>query len=256
LLKKKFNQKKNLKLLFDRLKIKKNDCILFHSNIAGIYQFKKKVEKKILKTFLQFILNRIGSNGTVLFPTYNYDFTKGKVFNSKNSNSQVGEFSNYLLKTYQINRTTEPIFNHLVFGKLKSNIFNSKIYDAFGNQSVFSIVEKKNFKIVCFCCSPDNMTFLHYIEQKLNVKYRYNKYFSGYAINKKKKKQLLLKYFVGKKNMDYKIKEEKLLNLTDKKNFIATPYGRFNCYSVKAQYLLKILKPKIKKNNNYLITKN
>jgi len=100
------------------------------------------------------------------------------------------------------------------------------------------------------------MTFLHYIEQKLSVKYRYNKYFSGHIINKKKKKKLLLKYFVGKKNIDYKIKEEKLLNLTDKKNFIATPYGRFNCYSVKAQYLLKILKPKIKKNNNYLITKN
>ena len=253
MLKKKFKQTEKLNLLFDRLKIKKNDSIILHSNFAGVYQYEKFFSNKLYDHFLKFLLKRIGRNGTLLIPTYNYKFTKGIVYDRKKSNSEVGSFGNYLIKQNSKYRTYEPVFNHLVFGKKRKLIFNCNTDESFGNNSVFSIMEKYNFKILCFCCSPSNMTLIHYIEKKMNVKYRYDKYFVGYIKNKNKRRKITLKYHVGKKQKNYKLKDKKILNLIDNKNFIETRYGRFNCYCVKAKYLVHILMNKLKNKNNYLI---
>ena len=118
--------------------------------------------------------------------------------------SEVGSFGNYLIKQNSKYRTYEPVFNHLVFGKKRKLIFNCNTDESFGNNSVFSIMEKYNFKILCFCCSPSNMTLIHYIEKKMNVKYRYDKYFVGYIKNKNKRRKITLKYHVGKKQKNYK----------------------------------------------------
>ena len=82
--KKKLNNK--LKLLFDSLKIKKNDNIIIHSNSAGIYQFSKFENDDLYENFIKILKKKIGKNGTILVPTYNYDFTKGKIFNKKKNN--------------------------------------------------------------------------------------------------------------------------------------------------------------------------
>ena len=253
--KKNFKQIKKLNSLFDRLKVGKNDSIVLHSNFAGIYQYEKSFDNKLYEKFLNFLLKRIGKKGTILIPTYNYDFTKGKIFNREKSKSNVGSFGNYLIKQYSKNRTFEPIFSHIVFGKLKKNILNSDTNECFGKKSVFAEMEKKNFKIVCFCCSASTMTFLHFVEKKMNVKYRFDKSFEGYIKNKKNKKKVFLKYYVGKKETNYRLNEEQILKIIDKNNFIVTNYGRFACSSAKAKYLVKKLKIKINNKNNYLIDK-
>ena len=117
--KKKFKQIEKLNLLFNRLKINKNDSIVLYSNFAGIHQYEKFFSNNLYEKFLSFLIKRIGKKGTILIPAYNYDFTKGKIFDREKSKSNVGSFSNYLIKRYSENRTFEPIFNHIVFGKLK-----------------------------------------------------------------------------------------------------------------------------------------
>ena len=128
MLKKKFKQIEKLNLLFDKLKIGKKDSIVLHSNFAGIYQYEKFFSNKLYNYFLKFLLKRIGKSGTLLIPTYNYKFTNGIVYDPKKSLSQVGSFSNYLIKHHSKNRTYEPVFNHLVFvpPNLISKIDNRK----------------------------------------------------------------------------------------------------------------------------------
>ena len=249
MLKKKLKSKEKLTNLFKQLNIKKNDNLIFHSNLAGLHQFERKLEKKTCNYFLKFILNYIGKNGTLLIPTYNYDFTKGKPYSRKNSTSQVGLFGNILLKKFYRFRTFDPIFSHLVFGKMKKEILSCKYDEVFGEKSVFNELQKKNFKIVSFCCSPQSITFLHYIEKKLNVHYRYNKVFEGVS----EKKKMKIKYYVGKKNVDYSIKEKKILKLINKKQFREILFGRFKVYVVNANYLFNILKKIISSNKDYLI---
>ena len=46
MLKKKLKSKEKLTNLFNQLNIKKNDNLIFHSNLAGLHQFEGKLEKK------------------------------------------------------------------------------------------------------------------------------------------------------------------------------------------------------------------
>ena len=85
LLKKKLKSIKKLDKLFNQLNLKKGDNVVFHSNIGGLHQFEKNLNKRDFETFLHYIINYIGKDGTLLIPTFNYDFTKGKPFNRKKS---------------------------------------------------------------------------------------------------------------------------------------------------------------------------
>ena len=97
MLRKKIDIEKKLSILFKNLKIKRNDNVFLHSNSAGILQYtkNKKNKKELFKIFFNFLLNKIGQNGTLVLPTYNYDFAKGKPYFYDEYNSQAGELSNF-----------------------------------------------------------------------------------------------------------------------------------------------------------------
>ena len=90
------------------------------------------------------------------------------------------------------------------------------------------------------------MTFLHFLEKQNNVSYRYNKIF--------KLQNQSYKYFVGKKKIDYSLKEKNINKLIDQKYFIKKNYGRYSCYSTSCKFLAKKIKDKLKKNINFLIS--
>ena len=248
--KKKFKNKINN--LLKNLKILRGDNILIHSNSAGIHQFLHNKKDKNLKFFIEIILNYIGKKGTLIIPTYNYDFTKGKTFNRKKSPSHVGELGNFLIKQNPLNRTYEPVFSHIVFGSLEKNIFGCDFNEAFGNKSIFNYILNKNFKILCFCCSPATITFIHFIEKKINVNYRYDKVFKSFNIINNKKIKTKYKYRVGKKYIDYSLKEKKIYNLLGSK-LITKDFGYFSCCQINTKLLYKTIKSKLKKNNQFLI---
>ncbi len=247
------NLNNKLNHLFKSLKIKKGDKIVIHSNIAGLMQYTNINKENVCKIFLDFLKKYIGEKGVVIIPTFNYQFTKHKSFNVKSSPSEVGFFSDYLLKKNWKKRTLDPVFSHMIFGKLNEYNIKRINAEAFGEDSIFSILKKKNFKIICFCCSTDRITFIHYIEYLLKVPYRYIKKFKGYVINLKTKKIVNYKYNVGKKNFDYSFKEKNINKIIDKKIFVKKYFGRFECYSVTCDYLYKKLSKSIKKENKFLI---
>ena len=253
-LKIKEDMKEKMRKMFSSMKIKKNDNVIFHSNMAGIYQFYKKSQVRELdKYFFEILIEYIGKKGTILFPAYNFDFARGKIYNKVTSPSEVGGFSNYLLKNFPKNRSLEPIFNHFVFGKLKEKIFKSEINEVFGNESIFNFMHKKNFKIICFCCPPRRMTFLHFIEKKMCVSYRFDKYFKSKIKIDDRNKPFVLKYYAGKKGKNYEIKNESIFNLFKNKKNFQVNFGRFKCYHTNAVKLFNLSSKKIKKNDQYLI---
>jgi aminoglycoside 3-N-acetyltransferase len=245
--------KKKLNNLLNFFKINKGDNLIIHSNSAGLFQFSLKINVKLINDFHKTILKKIGKNGTLLIPTYNYDFTKTKRYSLKNY-SKMGLISNHLLKKNLKNRTMEPIFNHLVFGKLRNKFMEANIHECFGKNSSFDLMLKNNFKILCFCCTPDKITFLHYIEKCSAVKYRYDKIFLGvFQPTKNKSREIRLKYNVGKKSLNYRIKNKNLSTFVKKGLIKKKNFGNFECYLIKAKKLKKIVQEKINISENFLI---
>ena len=230
------------------------DNILLHTNSAGLLQYINN--KKVFEIFYNTLKKRVGTNGSIAVPAYNYNFTKKKYFDYFKSKSEVGILSNYFLKKYPKKRTINPIFSHILIGKKLSPLIKKIDYELFGKKSIFSFFEKKNFKIICFCCQPSKITFLHYLEKKNNVPYRFNKIFKGKIKFIKKILDTEVKYYVGKRKTNYILKEDNLLKFLDDKNFIETTFGRFLCYIVNAKYLSQVLKKELKKNPYFLINGN
>ena len=80
-----------LSLRWKGVGIKKGDTILLHSDIKRLLvEFKKKNVEISPINILESFLDSIGSNGTLLLPLFNFDFTKGKTFNFNKTPSKNG----------------------------------------------------------------------------------------------------------------------------------------------------------------------
>ena len=86
------------------------------------------------------------------------------------------------------------------------------------------------------------------------VSYRYHKKFKGFFIKKNnKKEEITLKYYVGKKFIDYSIKNKNFDQFINKNIILKSNFGYFSCYMISAQKLFKIIKQKISKKEKFLI---
>ncbi len=249
------NLNKKLNYLFKDLRIKKNDKIMIHSNVAGLLQFYDGDIGRACNLFISCLKKYIGKKGVIIIPTYNYKFTEKKDFYVKKSLSEVGFLGNLFLKKNWKKRTLDPIFSHLVFGKISDFDKDTINTNAFGKKSIFSYLHRSNFKILCFCCSPDRMTYIHYLEYVFKVPYRFEKKFSGNFIQNKKRSKITYVYNVGKKNHIYRLNETKINQLIDNKNFLSSNLGKFQCFSVSSNYLYSQLQKKLKKEKKFLISK-
>ncbi|SIN64241.1 aminoglycoside 3-N-acetyltransferase [Acetomicrobium flavidum] len=160
--------------------IEKGDIIFVHSDVSV---FGKLGNIRDRDKFLGMILNAfkeaVGSEGTIIMPTFTYSFTKGETYCPETSPSTVGVLTEFFRKQSGVTRTIHPIFSAAVWGKEKAYFTEGLSKDSFDDDSIFGKLRKKKGKLVFFGVDFHVMTFLHHIEQKHVVPYRYMKSFTG-----------------------------------------------------------------------------
>ena len=247
------NIKKEINNLLKNLKIQKGDNVLIHSNSAGILQYGKN--KKNLGIFFEVLIKKIGNSGTIIFPTYSYSSLKKKLIILSKCKSEVGLLSNFMLKNKKFSRTKNPVFSHIIYGYLKKELLKSNNSTAFKNENNFfqKLIDYK-FKIVGFCCPLNTMTLLHYIEAQSTVPYRYDKKFKLKIKDNKNKITMTYNYFVGKKKINYAIKESKIKKLMiSEKKIKFSNLGKFECWSTYSNQVYDSVLKKLAKSKYYLI---
>ncbi len=172
--------KKLIEQALQKVGIEKGDIILVHSDSSPVLQ-NKNIESltDALVLLKKCFLDILGPTGTLVVPTFNYDFCKGKSYSHKKSMSQVGMFTNYILWDNASHRSFHPIFSFAAIGSDAKNICNNISKSSFGIDSVFYKLHKLNAKIVFFNVNFEFCTFIHYVEQDIGVNYRFLKYFKG-----------------------------------------------------------------------------
>ena len=115
----------NLESLLNKFQIKKGDKIIITSNIIKILtKFKNKKINFDPNILINILKKKIGKNGTLLIPTFNWDFCKGKTFEYNKTSSQSGALGNIALKRKDFLRSSSPIYSFAVTGKDKVKICN------------------------------------------------------------------------------------------------------------------------------------
>jgi len=166
--------------------LKKNDDILLHSSFKRTFvELKSKnyliTPKNILESFLEIC----STEGTLIIPTFNFDFNDGIDYNYFTTKSQMGQVSEEARNHPLAIRTLNPVYSFAVFGK-KANLFRDIDNESwYSKTSPFNFIHKFNFKICIIDLNDRNsMTFAHYCEEYFQVKWRYYKYFTGNYTNK------------------------------------------------------------------------
>ena len=136
------NQFEILNKILNELNLKKNDKIHLSLDLMKIFlnlNIKRMSYLKFSELILKLIRLRIGKNGIIAVPVFNFScITTGK-FNRIKTPGETGAFGNFLLKKYYKNRSYHPINSFLIFGKngsrLIMEIFHKRKFQTSNNWS-------------------------------------------------------------------------------------------------------------------------
>lgn len=189
-----------LDLIFKNLKIKKNANIHLGIDILKIGKF-LNIRKLSYNDFVISIFNyfrkKIGKKGNIVVSVFNFDVPQKKFFDYKKTSGQTGLFGNALLKKFYKNRSFNPIYSFLCFGKDSKKLINLKNFNATGKNSIWKEFIDKNYLLITIGYHYNkSFTHVHYLENLNKVNYRYEKKFliSYKGLNKEYKKKTFTFY--------------------------------------------------------------
>lgn len=170
-----------LALSWNKSGLNQGDIVLVHSALSRF--LKKFKEKGIYLTpsdILDSFIKTVGEKGTLLFPTYTFEFTKGITFDIRNTKSQMGALSESARNHPLSIRTGHPVHSFAALGYHKDLFKGLYNYSSFGSDSPLGKLFELEGKIALLDI-PGEMSnsFYHYVEEMENVPYRYHKSFMG-----------------------------------------------------------------------------
>lgn len=162
--------------------IKKGD-IVFISSDAKLMLFDALSHHKSLdlNQFIEGLIDAVGEDGTIIFPTYNWGFCRGETFNYYDTPCETGVLGKVALKRNDFKRTKHPIYSFAVYGKYQKKLCDMNNTDSFGMDSPFGFFYEKNVDNYIIDVSLNrSFTFSIFAEQHSNaVPYRYLKNFTA-----------------------------------------------------------------------------
>lgn len=161
--------------------VEEGDTLLVHSSLSRTL---RKVVKMgggadpsiVVRSFL----HALGSEGTLIAPLFNFEFTQGVPFDIRESKSAMGSFTEAVRKWPGAVRTGHPIYSFAAVGKNANQFMGVENFSGYGADSPFAIIHKLGGKIgVIDLPDQHSMTFYHYVEEANSAPYRYHKTFTG-----------------------------------------------------------------------------
>lgn len=171
-----------LREIAGQLDIDKGDTLLISSDLkALLFQCLQHGDVTDLNVFLDSLMEKIGPEGTLLIPTFNWDFCKGVTFDYRHTPCHTGSLGKAALKRNDFVRTKHPIYSFAVWGKDAGRLYEMGNQDSFGQDSPFAYLREVRAKNLFIDVSyRDSFTYAHYVEEwEGEVPYRYVKDFTA-----------------------------------------------------------------------------
>lgn len=166
--------------------LKPGDSVLLSSDIMQLTFISiRNGERLDRDKFLEAILDTIGPEGTLLIPTFNWDFCHGETFDYKTTPCKTGSLGTVALRHPAFRRTQHPLYSFAVAGRDQKLLCDMQNISSFGDDSPFGYLERCNGKNVLVDLHyTDCFTFVHHIEEVCGVNtYRFPKTFTGQYID-------------------------------------------------------------------------
>lgn len=182
-----------------QLGLRSDDCLMIASDVTRLALAAKKEGNAFsVDQFVDSFL-AVLSEGTLLIPAYSDYLKNGQTFDWKTANPSTGALSNKVMKRKDFIRTKDPLHSVFVKGTATASIEKLKDISTFGENSIFGFMERKAAKMLIIDVDFQNsFTYIHYLEEKWQVKYR-QKYRWNLTINDGEKLKSREFHFYAKK---------------------------------------------------------
>ncbi len=162
---------------FCELGVEEGDTLLVHSSYKsfGPVDGGPQTVIRALETALN-----TDADGTLIMPTFNFDFNKGQPWDVRTTPSKMGVLTELVRLDPRAQRVFHPFYSFAVLGKHAGMLGSLRYKSAYERNSVFGKLRDLDGKIMVIGLSYTNsMTFFHHIEQMEGMDYRFLKRFTG-----------------------------------------------------------------------------
>lgn len=167
-----------------KLGVEKGSIIYITGNLGKIGApslFGKRIKNKqdILKFYLNGILDFIGENGTIVFPTHTWNLVRSNIpFDPEKTPTHI-TFSEYIRNKLPVKRQIHPFASICAYGKYANSIISDEITrHPYGINSPYEFLAKNKCIFISLGMpARRSIAPVHYCEFKAGIPYRYTKSF-------------------------------------------------------------------------------
>lgn len=171
------------------------DVLYVHSGLKFGLPAKGLSRNDLLSNLIETMID-IGVK-TICMPTFTFSFCNGENYNVQTSKSHMGALNEHFRKRADVSRSTDPLMSVAILGEDMNLIQNLGIQST-GKDSNFDKLDScSNVKFLFLGVHPgDCFTYMHYLEWKANVPYRYDRDFAGEVVDNGVSTSVTKKLFV------------------------------------------------------------
>lgn len=160
---------------FRELGVAEGDTLLVHSSYKSLGAVDGGPQ-----TVINALEAVLGEEGTLIMPTFNFDFNKGQPWDVRSTPSKMGVLTELVRVDPRAKRVFHPFYSFAILGKHAEMLGSLRYKSSYERNSVFGKLRDLDGKIMVIGLSYTNsMTFFHHIEQMEGVDYRFLKQFTG-----------------------------------------------------------------------------
>lgn len=171
-----------LRELAKHLGLKKGDNVYVTSDVKELlYNIMQHDDETDLNILIDGIIDIIGPDASLVFPTFNWAFCKGETFDYYKTPCKTGSLGKIAMKRKDFKRTQHPIYSFVVWGKAQDEMCAMTNKSSFGNDSPFAYMVEHGFRNLFIDKDlQHSFVFVHYVEQSVGyLHYRYLKDFTA-----------------------------------------------------------------------------
>jgi aminoglycoside 3-N-acetyltransferase len=162
--------------------VRAGDVVFSHSNVGLFGRCADgTTAAAVVGTILGAFDDVLGPAGTLAVPAFTYSACRGEPFDPARSPSTCGAFAEAVRQSPGAHRSHDPIFSVAAVGARAAALVADVPPECFGPDSFWDRFLRAD-GIVCNLNLDAGSTFLHYVERRGNVPYRYDKVFPGTVV--------------------------------------------------------------------------
>ena len=163
-----------------RTEIPAGSLVMVHSSLFSLGRVKNCPIPAIPQCHYNAIREMIGPDGTIVVPTFTFDFCRGETFDRQRTPSKaMGSFSEYMRRRSLSQRSPHPIQSLVAEGPLSGELVELDTPGAFERGGSFDRLIDLDAHLLLIGCGVEPVSLVHWAEERVGVPYRYWKKFHG-----------------------------------------------------------------------------